>query len=78
MINPEPPAHLPTQYVDKEDLARVSGLDVYSLRQWNRYWTTIYSAWILDRRAEAVMVRGAVVAMGTDGCAFRFGFTTRA
>ncbi len=44
----------------KEDLARLSGPDVFGLRRWSRDWMTIGIAW-------AAAVRDAVVAM--DGSA---------
>ncbi len=50
VMNPEPPAHWRKRRGDqlktwmttlKEDLARLSGPDVFGLRRWNRDWMTI-------------------------------------
>ncbi len=55
----------------KEDLARLSGPDVYDLRRWNRDWMTIRIALAQDRRAWAAVVRDAVVAMDAGATAPR-------
>ncbi len=70
VINSEPPANwrkkrgglLKTWMTTlKEDLACLSGPDVFGLRRWNRDWMTIRIAWAQGRRAAAVL--DAVVAM---------------
>ncbi len=80
VINPEPPAQwrkkrggqLKTWMTTlKEDLARLSGPDVFRLRRWNRDWMTIGIAWAQDRRAWAAAVRDAVVAMDAGATAPR-------
>ena len=80
VINPEPPAHwrkkrggqLKTWLSTlKEDLARLSGPDVFGLRRWNRDWMTIGIDWAQDRRAWAAAVRDAVVAMDAGATAPR-------
>ncbi len=51
----------------KEDLARLSGPDVFGLRRWNRDWMTIGIAWTQDRRAWAA----ELVAMDAGATAHR-------
>ncbi len=53
----------------QEDLARLSGPDVFGFRRWNRDWMTIGIAWAQDRRARAAAVRDAVVAMDAGATA---------
>ncbi len=55
----------------KEDLARLSGPDVYGLRRWNRDWMTSGIVWAQDRRAWAAAIRDATVAMDAGATAPR-------
>ncbi len=45
----------------KEELARLSGPDVFGLRRWNRDWMTIGIAWAQDRRSWAAVALDVVV-----------------